>query len=134
MEWEQPKIIQGYGTVHSEKEIKHQSKFQNHVGRQLFGQVFIAFPAVCDTVDVEFWSSYKLTAFSHMPFQDSNGVVQGEPKRYREEGKKQLDVIYKMVETTSLNAPVGKPVANKKYNGTDYEEAGNLEDPTQMAV
>ena len=113
MEWKQPKIIQGYGTVHPEKEIKHQSKFQNHVGRQLFSQVFVAFPAICDTVDVEFRSSYKLTAFSHMPFQDGNGIVQGEPKCNGEKGKEQLYVIHKMIKTTSLNTTVGKPVANK---------------------
>ena len=85
MEWEQSIVVQWYGAVHSEKEINHQGEFQNHVGRQFVGQIFVALPGILNTVDVEFWSSYKFTSFPQMSFQNGHGIVQRKAQCHGEE-------------------------------------------------
>ena len=118
MKWKKSKIVQWNGTVHSKKEVKHQGRFQNHIGRQFGSQIFISLPAVRYTIQIEFWSSYKLGSIAHMPFQDRNGVVQGESKSHGEKRKEDSYIVYKIIKTTTLYTLIGKPITHKKNNGT----------------
>ena len=48
MEREEPEIAtlvaDNEGAVHPKGKIEHQNPFKNHVGRNVFGEVFVAFP------------------------------------------------------------------------------------------
>ena len=133
MKGEEPKIIQRHGAVHPKEEVDHKGKFQDHIGRKLFGQVLIAFPGFRKIADVELGGAHKFTALAHMPFQHSNGIVQGEAQRYREKGKEQFYIVHKIVKTAALYTFVGEPIADKENDGTGNEKAGGLKDPSQMA-
>lgn len=82
MKRKQPVVIQRNSAVHSEEEVDHQSEFQDHVGRELLGQVLIAFPAVLKVVDVEFRRTNKFTSLAQVSFEYSYCVVQGEAQGY----------------------------------------------------
>ena len=134
MKGEQPKIVERDCTVHPEKEIEHQSEFQDHIRRKFLGKILIALPAVGKIVDIEFWGPYKLASFPHMTFQDRHRIVEGKAQSHRKEGKKQFDVIHEFIETASLDALLCKPIANKENNCAYNKETRNLKDPSKMSV
>jgi len=132
VEREQSIVVQRYGTVHSEKEIDHQGEFQDHVRGKLFRQILVALPRIRNAVDVEFWGTDKFTSFTQVSFQNGNGIVQREAQCHGEEGKKEFDIVHKIIETATLNALVSEPITDEQDNGAHDEEAGYFKDPTQM--
>lgn len=72
MEWEQTKVVQRYGTVHTKKEVKHKPELYQHIRRKLVGDVLVALPSVAKAVDIEFWGSDEFTPLAQMTLQYGN--------------------------------------------------------------
>lgn len=60
--------------------------------------------------------------------------MQREAQGHREKGKEQFYVVHKIVKTTALYALIGKPITDKKDDGTQDKEAGRLKYPRQVPV
>ena len=63
------------GAVHSKGEIEHQHPFNDHVGRNVFAEVFVALPTFFKVADVEFRGTDEFTFLPKMAFQNRNGIV-----------------------------------------------------------
>ena len=69
-----------------------------------------------------------------MAFEHGNGIMQGKPEGYRKKRKEDFDIIYEIIEATTLNTFVSEPVADKKYDGTKYEEAQQRENDIELGI
>lgn len=127
-------IIKRNGAVHSEEKIDHQQSFYNHVRRQFFGKVFIAFPAIGQIVEVELGRTNKFAALAPMTFEHGDGVVQGETQGDGEKRKENLDIIHKIIETAALYAFIGKPIADEQNNGTQHKETKQRKHHVELRV
>ena len=120
------------GTVHTKEKIKAKKSFDNRVFMHFLWYVFVVFPSVFQGLDIKFWSTYKVTSFSAMPFQYCKCIVKRKAHCHGVKSEKGLSIIKEFNYATAILSSIQFPIAIEENQCAYNEKGRNFEKPCQM--